>query len=359
MHEAMRDYIEWLKEDYSHPETGVTPWGRTQVGQVESLIAHHNDLPIAELNHEQIENMTRYWRQRPYKKGTKGKKLRVSAKSSIHYIGALRNFLKWMHARPNYHWKKPDDFHEMKTRVAKLEHEHRTQVDADQVFTLDELILLYQYGTPLDRILILLGLNCGFGAAESSSLLVGEVFLRTPHSKRHQELLNYQSSATDSFIRRNRRKSGVFGEFLLFQPTVEAIEVFMRERKKLPDFGPGSRLLVNGRGQPFDKTTKTGNSNRQIPNRFVRLVQRIADDGHQINKLSFKMLRKTGGDLVKRFSDGEVAGVYLCHGHPVATDDLSDAYTQRPFGKVFHAIREVENWLAPMFAAGGPKPFDQ
>jgi hypothetical protein len=355
----MREYIEWLKEEYSHPETGVTPWGRTQVGQVESLIAHHDDLQIGEVRHEQIENMTRYWRQRPHKKGTKGKKQRVTAKSATHYIGALRNFFKWLHNRPNFDWKKPDDFHEMKTRVAKLENEHRTQVDAEQVFTLDELKLLYRYGAPLDRMLILLGLNCGFGAAESSSLLVSEVYLRTPHSLRHQELLHYNSTESDSFIRRVRRKNRVFGEFLLFHPTALAIETFLRKRKKQGECGPGSRLLVNGRGHPYDKPTSSGNANRQIPNRFVRLVQRIGDDGHQINKLSFKMLRKTGGDLVKRYSDGEVAGVYLCHGNPVATDDLSDAYTQRPFGKVFNAIREVESWLAPMFEAGGPHPFDE
>lgn len=359
MHEAMRDYKEWLKEEYSHPETGVTPWGRTQVGQVESLIAHHKNMPLAEIDRDQVEKMIRYWRQRPLKLGGKLPQQRVAAKSASHYLSALRNFFKWLHARPNYDWRKPDDFHEIKTRVTKLESEHRTQVDADQVFTLDELKLLYQYGRPLDRILILLGLNCGFGAAESSTLLASEIFLRTPHSKRHQHLLHYESSASDSFIRRVRRKNRVFGEFLLFGATVQAIESILPKRRKQSNFGPESRLLLNARGEPFDKPTKGGNANRQIPNRFVRLVQQIAEDGHKINRLPFKTLRKTGGDLVKRHSDGEIAGVFLCHGHPVASDDLSDAYTQRPFGKVFKALNEVEEYLAPMFEAGGPNPFDE
>jgi hypothetical protein len=70
------------------------------------------------------------------------------------------------------------------------------------------------------------------------------------------------------------------------------------------------------------------------------------------------MLRKTGGQLVKRFSNGEVMGVFHCRGRVEATkDDLDDVYANRPFGKVFRALREVEAYLQPMFAAAGPHPF--
>ena len=56
--------------------------------------------------------------------------------------------------------------------------------------------------------------------------------------------------------------------------------------------------------------------------------------------LSFGKLRKTAGNLIKRFSDGETAGVFLCHGTPVKTDALSDVYTNRDFAKVFAAIKK-------------------
>ncbi|MCE9530028.1 MAG: hypothetical protein K8T89_02645 [Planctomycetes bacterium] len=41
LHAAMREYIEWLKIEYVNPEVGITPWGNKQIGQTESLIAHH------------------------------------------------------------------------------------------------------------------------------------------------------------------------------------------------------------------------------------------------------------------------------------------------------------------------------
>jgi hypothetical protein len=49
-----------------------------------------------------------------------------------------------------------------------------TQVDT---FDLEELKILYRYATPLERALMLLGLNCGFGAAESGSLQLNQIFL--------------------------------------------------------------------------------------------------------------------------------------------------------------------------------------
>ena len=131
----------------------------------------------------------------------------------------------------------------------------------------------------------------------------------------------------------------------------------LRQRKKQPDFGSQARLLLNGNGEPYDKPTKSGNASQQIPNIFKRLLDRIEGDKEQISRLPFKMLCKTGGDLVKRFSDGEISGVFLCHGQSVETDDLDHIYTARPFGKVFRALRSVEKHLEPMFAAAGSEPF--
>lgn len=69
----------------------------------------------------------------------------------------------------------------------------------------------------------------------------------------------------------------------------------------------------------------------------------------QLSDLSFKCLRKTAGKLIRRFSDDEVAGLFLLHGQPVKADKLSDVYTNRPFGKVYQAIQKVESYLQPVF----------
>ena len=54
---------------------------------------------------------------------------------------------------------------------------------------------------------------------------------------------------------------------------------------------------------------------------------------------------------MRNVASGEIASVFLCHGHPVRTDDLLDLYTNRPFGKVFEAMKEVEMRLKPFFDA--------
>jgi DNA-binding NarL/FixJ family response regulator len=50
---------------------------------------------------------------------------------------------------------------------------------------------------------------------------------------------------------------------------------------------------------------------------------------------------------------------FLRHGKVVKTDDLSDLYTNRPFGKLFVALREVEKYLQPVFAAAPEIPFPE
>ena len=50
-------------------------------------------------------------------------------------------------------------------------------------------------------------------------------------------------------------------------------------------------------------------------------------------------------------------GVFDCHGKPVQSDELNDLYSNRPFGKVFDAIKKVEQYLKPVFAESGEDPF--
>ncbi len=218
-------------------------------------------------------------------------------------------------------------------------------------------MLLNKYATPLERVFLLLGINCGFGMAEIASLLIGEVYLFRADEPRHQEILNYTTTNADSFIKRIRRKNGVYGEFLLFPQTVEAMQWTLNRRNKQANPAVDSPLLLNEKGEPYDKPTTSGNRNQQIPNRFADLVGRIRMDQDDFRVLSFGKLRKTAGDLIRRFSDGEIHAVFMCHGQAVVTDELADVYSNRPFGKVFGAIKKVQEYLKPMFDAAGPSPF--
>lgn len=103
-------------------------------------------------------------------------------------------------------------------------------VSAAQVgtYTLDELRLLSEYARPMERVLLLLGLNCGFNKMELGCLRLNEVALRQRHP--YTGLLGFESSDADSFIRRVRGKSGVYAEWLLWPQTVQAWEWAIQRR---------------------------------------------------------------------------------------------------------------------------------
>ncbi|EAQ80610.1 hypothetical protein [Blastopirellula marina] len=351
LYQALTAYEKYLEKEYFDPNSDhISAWGKTQVRQVKNLKNHHPDLFLSRLDSDALGELVGYWRRRPFKTGTT---VPMTAKSASNYLGTLVRFFKWLDKSSKYQWNKPFAFSDMDTKIRRLASDlAKKSIEQVDTFSLDELRLLMRYGKPFDRILLLLGLNCGFGRAEIGSLLVGEVHLFKGHTEREQEILDFPTTDKDSFIKRIRRKSGVYGEHILFPQTVEAIKWAMEHRQRFPDFSPAARLVVSENGSAIDRPTKSNNANQLIPNHFDRLIQRIQDDKQQIRKLSFGKLRKTATDLVKRFSNGEIAGVFDCHGSPVKTDSLSDQYSNRPFGKVFQAIREVEAYLAPVFAEG-------
>ena len=254
LHEAFDGYQEFIKEEYFRPEEGnLTAWGNTQRRQVETLRNHHQNQPLAELDEEAVVKLISYWRRRPYKQGTNKP---VTSKSAGNYIKTLKRFLKWLDRTSSFTWRKPFALNDLETRVQVLRSDYENkglaQVDT---FSLEELKLLMRYGQPLDRLLVLLGLNCGFGKAEISSILLNQVHLFSAHDKWHCELMNYTTTDADSFIKRIRLKTGVYGEHLLFKLTVEGLQWAIENRTLNSTESLTGRdvLLVNANGQALDK----------------------------------------------------------------------------------------------------------
>ncbi|QEG24764.1 hypothetical protein [Mariniblastus fucicola] len=355
-YDAIEAYQKYIRREYYRPELDrLTSWGHTQIKQMNTLKQHLKNRLLSKMDADGVNEMIGYWRRRPTKKGSSDP---MTAKSASNYISALVRFLKWLHTSSEFSWTKPFAFSDANTRVQRLASDHANRkLEQVDTFSLDELKLLMRYSLPLDRLLLLLGLNCGFGRAEISTLLVKECRLFEAHTPRQCELINYQSTDEESFIKRIRRKSGVYGEHVLFPMTVQGIQWAIEQRNLLPKYSDDARLLLNTNGKPFDHPTKSGNTNQTIPNRLARTIKRIQNDGHEIRNLSFGKLRKTAGQLIKTFSSGEIMGVFECHGRPVKSDELNDLYSNRPFGKVFEAIKEVESYLEPVFAEAGKFPF--
>ena len=143
----------------------------------------------------------------------------------------------------------------------------------------------------------------------------------------------------DSFIKRIRRKSGVYGEFWLWPETVQSLRWAKERRNIIQTESP--YLLLTSQGKGYADETKSKKKPSRIRNLWVNLFKTIKAEPERkdFRYLAFSEIRKVAGDMVRDQSNGEVAGVFLCHGKPVKTDQLSDLYTNRPFGKVFEIGR--------------------
>lgn len=254
-------------------------------------------------------------------------------------VYSIREFLRWLHRNPAFEWRRPADYETMPLRVPLTHEELTAKLSPVQVrtYTVEQIGILHEYASPTERLLMLLALNCGFGAAEVTSLQLSELFFDQQHG--HYPLAG-------SFIKRLRFKSAVYGEWQVWPTTVQAVRWFLVRR-------PASKagvLLVTANGHPFGGQTVSGNRNQRIQNIWKRLHARIAKDHPDFPALSFNKLRKTAGDLVKRASDGEIAGVFLAHGQAVRSDHLADVYTNRHFDRVFAALAKVAEQLAPVLA---------
>ena len=51
--------------------------------------------------------------------------------------------------------------------------------------------------------------------------------------------------------------------------------------------------------------------------------------------------------------------MFLSHGSPMGANSLVECYTNKPFGKLFKALRWLEAKLKPMFDATPPNPFPE
>ena len=315
LHKALDAYIEWIK-------TGrVTAGAKTRSGQAERLKERHADIPLSSLNYDACEAIIQFWRNRPPVKGTARPIAGVTAENHIY---EFKRFCRWLHRSQRFNWRKPEDFDEIETRVPETPEEIQARATTEQVetFTLEELCILNGYATPLERLLLLLGLNCGFGGAESGTLTFNQIHLFQAHPKSKE--IGFESTMKDSFIKRVRLKSKVYSEYLLWDQTVTCLEWGIARRKTLGPVAPDSLLLVSDRGEPLFHSTKSGNYAKRFQNLWYGgLLRRVRMDYPDFRTLSFGKLRKTAGNLIKRFSDGETAGVFLSHGTPVKTDVLS------------------------------------
>jgi len=227
----------------------------------------------------------------------------------------------------------------------------------------DELAILNKYTTPLERLLLLLGLNCGFKGAEQGTLRFDHLFLDRPHPHAAMigDVARFDLGPEDRFILYSRNKSKVYGEFLLWQQTLDGLRWAVARQKRIcaRQKIETSQLLLTEQGIPFFRRTESKKNRSQIfGTKWSGLIERIRKDHPEFPRYSFTTLRDTAADRIRHIAGGEVASVFLLHGKPVTKDNLLDLYTNRPFGEVFKALRQLEQDLKPVFDAAPNDPWE-
>jgi hypothetical protein len=344
LHQALDAFGEWHGQQYRTPEGVISPHGQVCRKQLAIIKEHAPNTALDAFGLEEIESLVRYWQQRPLSK--RGKP--ISRETAKNLIKRIRYFIRWLHKSSAFAWRKPLDYEVEHVRIRLSQAERAQKVSATQVktYTTEQLTTLWKYASPRERLLMALGLNCGFGIAEVSSLQQAEVFLNQRHG--HYPI-------TGSFIRRLRSKSEVYGEWLLWDVTEKALAWWASHRPETQE----TALLVTKTGKALSAPTKGNNRNGRIPSAWAGLTSRVRKDQPDFPRLSFNKLRKTAGNLVRRKAGGEMLALFHSRAKSVDVDDQAERYSDRPFDKLFDVLGVIRADLAPVFdAVADPFPAD-
>ena len=337
LYQAIDDFAAWARSTFKTKTERIEDSTTTEYGEKLALAVERFkdailDMPVSGFNYAAVELLANHYKARPYRKGTTK---RIAPDTVRHSLLALSRFIKWLRKNPKYAWRRPEDVADaLKFNRAKLltDEEIADLKNGVPTFSLPELTTIWKYATQWEKVFVILGLNGAFAESECGSLRMNEIhFNNDPPA-----------------VIRIRRKTKVYGEFALWPETIDCLRWLLSKRKTESCVKDSAFLIVSENGKPLTRI--------RIANMWNRLIRRIHQDDPAFKRLSFKFLRKTSGQFVQDFSDGETAGVFMCRGQRVKTDDQIDRYTNRDFGKVFKANAAVRKFLQPMFDAA-PNPF--
>ena len=306
---------------------------KTLADQLKSLPSYLTDFDLGQLDYMACDQCYGTFRNRPT---TLRYQTRMKRKSARNLISALNQFFKWLHLNGNWDWRKPEDFSEISKVIVQLEGDDEHDAEEHDVWTIDELKTLYKYARPMERVFMLLGLNCSYGADQIGTLRESRVHFR--EGKR-------------AYIRRIRKKRGTWSVHLLFQETEKVLRWALDQRKTIQTDSP--YLLVNKIGRPYWYLTKEKNRSSQIPAAWNRLLNRVKKDFENFRLLPFNSLRDTSSDMIEKMGGSDFASLHLAHKHLSGDKSLRN-YVNPNRNKHFKLIRRMERKLATIWEGVEP-----
>jgi hypothetical protein len=338
LHHEIDRFVEAIKVEYFDKTEGhVSDSGMYKIKKMNQLREHSTDLPLNQLDLPALDSIYQTIRSRPIAKKT-GKPLAYgTCQKLLTEIGGKQGFLVWLETLSKAGWERPAKFHLIKTKIKTLDSDSDEAAQAE-VFDLDQLVILAKYATPLERMFMLLGLNCAYGADQIGRLKVSELHLDDERPT----------------VRRIRRKKGIRGIHPLWKQTVEGMRLVLAKHS---DPSPTNFALLTETGNPYWRKTKKGNRAPMIPNRWKGLLERVAKDYPEFPMLPFNCVRNTSVDMVRQIAGAEMGKLQATHKHQSKDVNLR-RYSNPRIRKLLRIHRRIEAKLKPVFEASA-KPWEQ
>jgi integrase len=359
INEAIDAFVDHLITQSTQPDGSLSPWGKTQVNQVNSWRRYMSittetrngktislnllNTDLADLTVARAQQMIDATKKRPLT--VESKQTRRMAPGTARSINKkIKEFFDWLDLSDEWQWWEPPRFRKLKYKVSDLTHDekHERKLKKEKWRISDEEIqTLVNYATPAERVLLLLGLNCAFGAGEIGNL-------RIPYVK-------FKTNEIDGI----RFKTGSDTRHHLWPETVDALKWELRRREQLTKTAESKDIffLTQKGGNPLWRKSKSGNYINGIAKRWSDLMDRVCKDYPNFHRYSFGKLRKTAAIRVIELTDAEAASMILAHGIP-SEDKILAAYVSIPWQKLYTAQKAYGETVRPLLDARRP-PFEQ
>ena len=323
---------------------------------VDSLTKAHSDIPLNMLDLARCKELFDHWRYRP--PSERGDKKPLSAKVCRERLRQLDLFFRWLHLTNKYAWRKPTDFSELDRRIRTLSSDkHSIREMQIPTFNLDELSLLYRNADRFERLLLVLCLNCSFGAAEIGRASWEDFYLKQHHPWTLQGL-KAESTKADSWFGFLRPKTDVLGWWWLFPEALQLLDWWRKEVVVILKREPkeDERIVLTSEGTSLYRDLSK-NAQSGFNNMWTRLLKKVNNslksDEKPVRPLPFGTLRNQLSDWLGGDQNNAVLGsVALAHGIPHKGDELLyKHYANKPWAALFAAQRHWRDYLQPMFAS--------
>ena len=246
LHEALDAYSNHINATGDRlPNGPLKPYQRLRIARVSRFKVTYPDIRLSILGYDACVEMMSHWRKRPITQ--KGKT--SSRHHARHHMHELYRFFAWLDATEKFDWQEPRGLRSISRRIPKLQSERNVSVVTKHTYSVDQLAIINRHSTQLDRLKLYIGLNCAMGAAEMGRIVISDIALNERHPS--ADKLHFESTDSDSFLRFSRPKTGVFGEWLLWQPVASFLQWGIERSRRV-----GSAiLLVSEAGRPFYNET--------------------------------------------------------------------------------------------------------